>query len=153
MIYLLLVASGIVVLDQLTKFLIVRALPLHTAKEIIPGFFSLLHVHNTGGAFSLLAGGHSQWRPVFFIALTIFVLTILVLAYRKVRVEDRWTRTAYSLICGGAVGNLIDRVRLGEVIDFLVFYIGRYQWPAFNVADSAITVGAVMLLVSLLRNR
>lgn len=153
MAFLLILIGGVVLLDQLTKLLIVLAFPLHEGKEIIPGFFSLLHVHNTGAAFSLLAGESSLWRQLFFSLVTVFVLVIIVLAYRKVKQEDRWTRTAYGLICGGALGNLIDRLRLGEVIDFLLFYIGRYQWPAFNIADSAITIGAVMLLVSLIKGK
>lgn len=146
-------AGGVVLLDQLTKLLILATLPLYGGIEIIPGFFNIVHVRNTGAAFSILAGAPSVWRQWFFIIVTTGVLAILLLAYRKVSVKDRWTRSAYALIIGGALGNLVDRVRLGEVIDFLDVYWGSYHWPAFNVADSAITVGAALLILSLFRGR
>ena len=124
MIYLLLVAGGIIFLDQLTKLLILHFMPLYSAIEVIPGFFNLVHVRNTGGAFSIFAGTESVWRQSLFMGLTIFVVVILLFAYRKVRSEERWTRTAYALITGGALGNLIDRLRFGEVIDFLDCFVG-----------------------------
>lgn len=153
MAYLLFIGMGIIVLDQLTKLLIQHYLPLYSALEVIPGFFNLVHVRNTGGAFSMFAGGDSFWRLSLFVGLTIFVVIILLFAYAKVQPEDRWTRTTYALIIGGALGNLIDRLRFGEVVDFLDCYLGAYHWPAFNVADSAITAGALMLVVSLLRGK
>lgn len=147
------VAGGIIALDQLTKLLILHFLPLHSMIEVIPGFFNLVHVRNTGGAFSIFAGADSGWRQILFIGLTILVVAILLFAYWKLRPEDRWTRTAYVLITGGAIGNLIDRLRFGEVVDFLDCFVGAYHWPAFNVADSAITAGALMLAISLLRGK
>ena len=153
MIFLLVVAGGIIALDQLTKLLILHFMPLYSAIEVIPGFFNLVHVRNTGGAFSIFAEANSFWRQSLFMGLTIFVVVIILFAYGKVRSEDRWTRTAYALISGGALGNLIDRLRFGEVIDFLDCFVGAYHWPAFNVADSAITAGALMLVRSLLRGK
>jgi signal peptidase II len=141
------------VLDQLTKYLIVRAIPLNTGISIIPGFFNLVHVHNTGGAFSLFAGPGHPWRQSIFMAITMLVVAAIAYAYVKVGRKDYWTRISYVCIAGGAVGNLIDRVRLGYVIDFLDLYVGSYHWPAFNVADAAISTGAVMLLVSLIRKK
>jgi len=153
MAYLLFIGGGIIVLDQLTKLLILQYLPLHSSLEIIPGFFNLVHVRNPGGAFSIFAGADSALRQGLFMGLTVFIVIVLLFAYRKLRPEDRWTRTSYALIVGGALGNLVDRLRFGEVIDFLDCYVGAYHWPAFNVADSAITVGALMLVVSLLRGK
>ena len=153
MTYLLLIGGGIIVLDQLTKLLVLHYLPLYSAIEVIPGLFNLVHVRNTGGAFSIFAGANSAWRQILFPGLTIAVVLILLFAYGKVRPDDRWTRTAYALITGGALGNLIDRLRFGEVVDFLDCYVGAYHWPAFNVADSAITAGALMLALSLLRGK
>lgn len=144
------VTGGIVLLDQVTKALIQKWMPLHSVREVVPGFFSLVHVRNTGAAFSFLAGGPSSLRPAFLVTLTLLVMGILLFAYRKLPSRDRWMRAAYSLILGGAAGNLVDRLRLGEVIDFLDFYVGTHHWPAFNIADSAITTGAVMVLVSFL---
>ena len=154
MAYLLFIGGGIIVLDQLTKLLILQYLPLHSSLEIIPGFFNLVHVRNPGGAFSIFAGADSALRQGLFLVMTVFIVIVLLFAYRKLRPEDRWTRTSYALIVGGALGNLVDRLRFGgEVIDFLDCYVGAYHWPAFNVADSAITVGALMLVVSLLRGK
>jgi len=154
MAYLLFIGGGIIILDQLTKLLILQYLPLHSSLEIIPGFFNLVHVRNPGGAFSIFAGANSALRQGLFMGLTVFIVIVLLFAYRKLRPEDRWTRTSYALIVGGALGNLVDRLRFGgEVIDFLDCYVGAYHWPAFNVADSAITVGALMLVVSLLRGK
>jgi signal peptidase II len=147
------VACGalLIAADQLTKYLLTLYLPVNSGKVVIPGFFNLVHVRNTGGAFSMFAAGHSTPRLAVFIILTVIVLAVLVYAYNKTGKNDRWTRAAYILIAGGAAGNLIDRIRMGEVIDFLDFYAGSYHWPAFNVADSAITVGAGLLLLSLIR--
>lgn len=153
MAYLLFISGGIIVLDQLTKLLILQYLPLHSSLEIIPGFFNLVHVRNPGGAFSIFAGANSALRQGLFMGLTVFIVIVLLFAYRKLRPEDRWTRTSYALIVGGALGNLVDRLRFGEVIDFLDCYVGAYHWPAFNAADSAITAGALMLVVSLLRGK
>ena len=153
MIYLFAVGGMIILLDQVSKLLILHFLPLFSAMEIIPGFFNLVHVRNTGAAFSILAGVNSLWRQGLFVGLTIVVVGILLFAYGKLRPEDRWTRTAYALITGGALGNLVDRLRLGEVVDFLDCYVGAYHWPAFNLADSAISVGALMLVISVLRGK
>ena len=153
MIYLFAVGGMIILLDQVSKLLILHFLPLFSAMEIIPGFFNLVHVRNTGAAFSILAGVNSVWRQSLFVGLTIVVVGILLFAYGKLRPEDRWTRIAYALITGGALGNLVDRLRLGEVVDFLDCYVGAYHWPAFNLADSAISVGALMLVISVLRGK
>jgi signal peptidase II len=143
----------LVLLDQVTKYLLVQAVPLNTGKVLIPGFFNLIHVHNTGGAFSVFAVQGSPWRQYVFIGLTLIVVACIVYAYGKVGKKDWWTRASYILITGGAIGNLVDRVRMGEVVDFLDFYLGKMHWPAFNAADSAISVGAVMLLLSLFRSK
>lgn len=153
MVFLTVLAGTILVLDQTTKLLVLWHLPLHGMRAIVPGFFNLVHVRNTGGAFSMFAGSGSALRLGLFIGLAVIVLCIIFYAYSKVSKTDHWTRAAYSAIAGGALGNLLDRVRLGEVIDFLDFHAGSYHWPAFNVADMAITTGAIMLLVSLVRGK
>lgn len=150
---LILIAGGVLILDQLTKLLVIGTFPLYSMRVVIPGFFNLVHVRNTGAAFSLLAGANTWWRQALFVGLTIVVVAVLLFGYRKLSRDDYWTKTAYALISGGALGNLVDRLRLGEVVDFLDFYIGSYHWPAFNVADSAITIGACLLLISLIRGK
>lgn len=143
----------VVFFDQLTKILVVKLLPLYSSVTIVPGFFNLVHVRNTGAAFSFLAGSYSSWRQVFFVAVSVIGIGVILYVYRGLKREDRWARISLSLIFGGALGNLIDRLRLGEVIDFLDVYVGKYHWPAFNVADSAISIGAVMLLLFLLKSK
>ena len=147
---LLLIPEGVLaVVDQFTKYLIVVSIPLNTGIPIVPGFLNLVHVHNTGGAFSIFAGPGYPWRRFVFIGLTVLVIAAIAYAYGKTAKKDNWTRTAYVFIAGGAIGNLIDRIRLQEVIDFIDVYISTWHWPAFNVADASISVGAVMLLASL----
>jgi len=150
---LLTVAGTIVALDQITKLLVDRLLPLYSVKTVVPGFFNLVHARNTGAAFSMFAGSPSALRTVLFAGLTVLVVSVIVYGYSRLKREDAWTRWALALICGGALGNLVDRLRLGEVIDFLDFHVGGYHWPAFNVADSAVTVGACLLAVSLFKTQ
>ncbi len=145
---LLLLAAILVLLDQATKWLVVRNLALGEAIPVIPGFFDLVHVLNRGASFGMLNRGDITWQRWFFIAMTLVAIAVIVYMVRMSKPEERLLRLALGGILGGAVGNLIDRVRQGMVVDFLDFSIGTYHWPAFNVADSAISVGAVLLIVS-----
>ena len=135
----------IVVLDQITKVLATKHLIYLQAKPLFPGL-NLTLVHNTGAAFSFLseAGGWQRW---FFIALTIGVSIALVYWLATLSRKRRWLAVALALVLGGALGNLWDRITMGYVIDFIDVYYGTMHWPAFNVADSAISVGAVMLVI------
>ncbi|WP_084056320.1 signal peptidase II [Desulfacinum hydrothermale] len=145
------VASAVLALDLFTKELVLRFLPLYSQREILPGFFNLVHVRNTGVAFSFFAGGDSAWRPKLLAGVAVAALAVIFFLYRQCRTEERLKRLALSLIAGGALGNLVDRVRFGEVVDFLDFYLGPYHWPAFNVADMAVSVGAGLLLCAMIR--
>jgi signal peptidase II len=136
-----------IIADQLTKSLVVDSLFLYESREIIPGFFNLVYVTNSGAAFSLLADVDSPWRHYFFLCIGLVALVGLSVAYWKLRNVNSWYSWSLALIAGGAAGNLIDRVRFGSVIDFLDFYAGNYHWPAFNVADSAICVGVGLFLL------
>ncbi len=133
--------------DQLTKLWILRSFALYEVKEVIPGFFNLVYVTNSGAAFSMLAGVDSPWRHSFFLGVGVIACIGLTIAYYRFRASHGGYGIALALIAGGALGNLIDRVRYGSVVDFLDFYLGSHHWPAFNVADSAICVGAVLFLV------
>ncbi|SDB58422.1 signal peptidase II [Desulfonatronum thiosulfatophilum] len=146
-------ALGVLVLDQITKLWVAATLPLWSSKPVIPGFFNLVHVMNKGAAFGFLHDLDVAWRPYFFMAVTALAVVLILHLLRTVPREDKVLFTALGLILGGALGNLVDRIRLGEVIDFLDFYIGQYHWPAFNVADVAISIGSVLLLVSVYRTR
>ncbi len=138
-------AAVIVVLDQATKLWAVSALELYRSVELLP-FFNLTLLHNTGAAFSFLAdaGGWQRW---FFVGLTVIIATGVAIWLVRLPAHERFTRASLTLILGGAIGNLIDRVRLGYVIDFLDFHAAGWHWPAFNVADAAISCGAVLLIV------
>jgi signal peptidase II len=140
------IVSMVIICDQLAKFIIVDNFRLYETKEIIPSLFHLTYVTNNGAAFSLLADVDSPWRHYFFVGVGTVALVAITVAYFFMRKQHRFYGVALALIAGGAVGNLIDRVRVGAVVDFLVVYIGSYQWPAFNVADSAICVGAALFL-------
>lgn len=141
----------VVVSDQVTKKLLGDYLPLHASKVIVPGFLDLVHVRNTGAAFSLLAGAQTGLRQFFFVAITVLALVVMIYLLGRTPSHEVWMRRGLVLILGGALGNLVDRLHYGEVIDFLHFHLGTFSWPAFNVADSAITVGAGILLVLLVK--
>ncbi len=132
-------------LDQASKIAIDKTFTLYESIAIVP-FFNLTYVHNTGAAFSFLseAGGWQRW---FFAALAIIMSTIMTIWLTKLKGNETLLAVALSLILGGAIGNLIDRLAYGYVIDFLDVYYGTYHWPAFNIADSAITVGVALMLV------
>ena len=140
--------TGVVVAaDQVTKLYIMRSMRLHESIPIIPDFFNLTYIRNPGAAFGLLAGSSNTFRMVFFGLTSIFALGLLGTILVRMPARDLMGRFSVAGILGGAVGNLIDRMRYGEVIDFLDVYIDQYHWPAFNVADSAITVGVIFLIV------
>lgn len=138
-------AAAIVVVDQLSKFAILRSLSFGERIAVVPGLFDLTLVYNRGAAFSFLAGA-SGWQRWFFTGLGIAAAIFIVWLLAR-HGSQRLFAFALSLILGGAIGNVIDRVVHGQVVDFLLVYWQRWHWPAFNVADSAITVGAVLLIV------
>jgi signal peptidase II len=119
---------------------------LYESIPVVPGFFHLTYVRNPGAAVGLFAGRAESFRKPFFLLVTLVALGGILLAVRKLSAQRRWMLASLALIFGGAAGNLVDRVRWGEVVDFLDVFWRSYHWPAFNVADSAITVGIVMLL-------
>ncbi len=135
-----------VALDQITKLLVVQHMPLGSQIPVIQSFFNLVHVHNRGAAFGLLSNLSPQFAWLFFIATTALVLLVVGILWWRLPESDWPAALGYSLIMTGALGNFIDRVRLGEVIDFLDFYLGRHHWPAFNVADSLVCLGAGVLI-------
>ncbi|WP_163336793.1 signal peptidase II [Desulfopila sp. IMCC35008] len=152
--YYFLVVVSIIAADQLSKQWVLNSFQLYEAREIIPGFFNLVYVTNTGAAFSMLAGVDAPWRHYFFLTIGIIAVIGLTVGYFIYRKENPWHLPAFALVAGGAAGNLIDRVRHGAVVDFLDFHVAGYHWPAFNVADSAICVGAgVFILISILESK
>jgi len=137
----------VVALDQATKFWIMQSMRLHESIPIVPNLFSLTYIRNPGAAFGLLAGSSDAFRMVFFGLTSLFALGLLGTILVRLPEKDWIGQLSIAGILGGAIGNLIDRLRFGEVIDFLDVYIEAYHWPAFNVADSAISVGVVCLII------
>ena len=136
----------VVVLDQVTKQIAEAQLPLHQAVNLLP-YFDWYLTYNTGAAFSLLAdaGGWQRW---FFTVIAIIISIVIVQWIRKLPAEETLNALSLVLILGGAIGNLIDRILLGHVIDYIQVWLGSYPFPAFNIADAAISVGAGLLILS-----
>lgn len=143
-------ALAIILLDQISKFAIAGAIHIHGTIPVISGFFNLVHIRNRGMAFGLMNRPGSNFSLYLLVGATIGAIVLLLIWFSRLKDEDRSIIPGFSLILGGAVGNLIDRLRLHEVIDFLDLYIGQYHWPAFNVADSAITIGTFWVAANLI---
>ncbi len=148
------VAGAVLALDQATKAWVLQALPGAPPLTVVPGFFDLVLSRNTGGVFGLFSGAPNAWRRLFFAAATAAALGLIAAFLRRWGRESRLLQVALSLVAGGAVGNLIDRLRFGSVVDFIDWHWRSHHWYTFNVADSAITCGALLLLLqSLLPQR
>ncbi len=144
---------GLAVLDQVSKAIVAGAVDLYRVVPVIPGFFNITRIHNSGAIFGILSGSGNL--PVFLLltGASLFALGFVVYYFIKTPATDVFTRVSLALILAGALGNLTDRVLRGHVIDFLDFYVGRHHWPFFNVADSCITVGALLLVVIFFRRK
>jgi signal peptidase II len=141
------VVAMVILVDQITKSLVLKLMPLYKSTVVIPGFFNLTHIHNPGGAFGFLAQNGSPWRHWMFLCAAGVALCMILYFYHQTPSGHSFFRLGLSLIFGGAVGNLIDRLRLGEVVDFLDFYVGHFHWPTFNMADSAVTAGVGIFIL------
>ena len=145
-----LIASLVVMLDRVTKWVVARNISLHDGIQVIPGFFRITHVENRGAAFGLFADSPAQWKIAVLVLFSIVALIVVSALLWRNSHSMTSTGIGLALILGGALGNLWDRLLNGRVVDFLHFYVGQYQWPAFNVADSAIVVGAGLLVFEIL---
>ncbi|MGC8891724.1 MAG: signal peptidase II [Candidatus Saccharicenans sp.] len=141
------------IIDQVSKYLISRLVGLYQVIPVIRGFFNLTRVHNRGAIFGFLGQASNPLALVLLNLGALFALGIVIYFFIKTPSEMTLTRISLALIIGGALGNLIDRLFRGYVIDFLDFYVGRFHWPFFNLADSGITVGAILLLYTLIRRK
>jgi signal peptidase II len=144
--------AAIVLLDQVTKAVVVHTIDLHEYVPVVDGLLSLSHVRNRGAAFGLLSDWDVPYQAVLLAVLSLCALAAIALYFLRLPPAARLPRLALALVLGGALGNLIDRARLGYVVDFVHAYWRRYQWPDFNVADSAITVGVALLVLDVLRS-
>ena len=143
---LIVVAGIIILLDQVTKLIVLDKMPLFHNIPVISGFFNLTHIHNPGGAFGFLSTQTSNIQRLLFLFVSSLAIGLIFYFFKKTPREQTWLSTGFALVFGGAIGNLIDRIRLGKVVDFLDFYIGDWHWPAFNVADSAVSIGMLIFL-------
>jgi signal peptidase II len=134
----------------MTKAMVLSSLTLYASVPVIPGFFSLTHIHNPGGAFGFLAGQSPGLRTAVFLFASSVAVCLILYFYVSTPDSHPFLATGFALIFGGAIGNMVDRFRYGHVVDFLDFYVGHAHWPAFNVADSAVTVGIIIFAYHLL---
>ena len=146
------IAGVIVALDQVTKALVDDFMTLHESRTIVEGLFRLTYVQNRGAAFGILSEAGLPYQSLMFSVVSLLALLAIALYAWRMPVQSRLPQTALALVMGGAIGNLLDRARLGYVIDYMDVYWGAHHWPAFNVADSAITVGVALLVLDILRN-
>lgn len=144
----LIVGVGLLV-DQATKLYVDRVMTLHQSIPVIDGLFSFTYLRNRGAAFSFLS--EASWRLPFFIVITLIAAVVILVALKKMRDDQKLAQISLAMIFSGAIGNLIDRVRLGEVIDFLDVYWRTHHWPAFNIADSLICVGVALVALDMVR--
>lgn len=150
--FLVCIAGAIISLDQMTKMLILANFHLGESHEIIPGFFNLTYVRNPGAAFGFLADAHPSFREIFFLSIPPAAALFIIWILRSIPDDDYIQIIAFSLIFSGALGNYIDRLRFRYVVDFLDFHYKSYTWPAFNVADSSIVCGVVILSLLFIRD-
>jgi signal peptidase II len=144
---------AIVLLDQLTKWIVDRTMPLYRSIPVIDGFFNLTYIRNTGAAFGILAGSGAAFRLPFLMFFSLLAIGFIIVMLRRLPERETGLIIALTFILGGAIGNLIDRFAYAEVIDFLDFYWATYHWPAFNIADSFITVGVTITVYYLIKAR
>lgn len=144
-----LIATAGLIVDQASKIYIDRSMSLYQSIPVIDGLFNLFYIRNKGAAFSFLS--NASWRLPFFILVSIVASLVILIAFRKLRDDQKLAQVSLALIFSGAVGNLIDRIRLGEVIDFLDFYWKTHHWPSFNIADTCICVGVALLALDMLK--
>ena len=146
----LLIALIVVALDRLAKRAVAQRIALYAHIQVIPGFFRLTHTENTGAAFSMFADSPAPWKTAMLVGFSMLALVVVSVLLWKNNPAHAVTGVGLSLIMGGALGNLWDRLTSGRVVDFLLFYVKQYQWPVFNLADSAIVVGAGLLIIEIL---
>jgi signal peptidase II len=144
------IAGLVVVFDQITKLIISNNMHLYQSITVVPGLFNITHIHNPGGAFGFMAGQSPAIRTLLFLVVSVFAVGFIFYFYANTPRTHPWLASGLALIFGGAIGNLIDRARMGKVIDFLDVYIRQLHWPAFNIADSAITVGMGIFIFHLM---
>jgi len=148
------IIAGVLILDRITKLYIQRNFSPWDMKPVIAGFFNIVHAENPGAAFGFLSESHSEYRSIFLVGVSLAVMAIIgTMLFRPSVKKSPLLEIALALVFGGAAGNMYDRLLRGTVTDFLQFFFGSYEFPSFNAADSAITIGACLLILDLWNNR
>lgn len=147
--YLLVLSNVLIVLDQASKYMVASHIPLYYSIEVIDGFLNLTHIRNAGVAFGLFADQPSEYKSLVFVAVSTVASVAILFIFHQSPAWRRWVNTGLILIFSGAIGNMIDRIVHKEVIDFVDVYVGSFHWPAFNLADSCITIGVVIMILDL----
>ena len=140
----------IIILDQLVKIYVDKTMYLYQSIEVLENFFHITYIRNKGAAFGILSGANESLRVPFFLTVSAIAIVVIIYTIYTYREESQLFPFSMALILGGAIGNMIDRIRLGEVIDFVDVHWYTHHWPAFNVADSAITIGVTLLIINIL---
>ncbi|MCX6565417.1 MAG: signal peptidase II [Candidatus Aminicenantes bacterium] len=146
-------SASIIVLDQLTKALIVKTVSFYGSIAVIPGFLELTHIHNKGAILGIFNRTEQPWTPVLLLLLNAVALGLVIFYFSKTTEKERVARLALAMIVGGALGNVVDRITRGYVVDFVEMHVGKFHWPTYNVADASITIGAVLLISSVIFRR
>jgi signal peptidase II len=147
--FLFIISSALIVIDQYTKLMITLHIPLNYSVKVVEGFFNLTHIRNSGVAFGIFADQESELKPYLLIFVSLIAIVAILAIFHQTGREKRLVRSGLILIFSGAIGNLIDRILHKEVIDFIDFFIENQHWPAFNVADSCITIGVIFMAVDM----
>lgn len=150
---LLIIAPLVIVSDQWVKLIVDRNMLLYQSIEVLENFFHITYIRNKGAAFGILSGADASLRIPFFLAVSLVAIVVIIYALKTHKGQSPIFPVALSLILGGAIGNMIDRLRMGEVIDFLDVHWYQHHWPAFNIADSAITVGMGFLIFQMITEK
>jgi len=143
------VSLSVIILDQCTKYLIIKSFALHQSLDLIEHYLTIVHIRNKGIAFGLLAEQGGGTRTIFLIITSLFAIAFIFYLLSSLKDRQTYATVTLALILGGAIGNLIDRIRWGEVVDFIYVHWYQYYWPAFNCADSAISIGLVLLIIGI----
>ena len=143
------VSLSVIILDQCTKYLIIKSFALHQSLDLIEHYLTIVHIRNKGIAFGLLAEQGGGTRTIFLIITSLFAIAFIFYLLSSLKDRQTYATVTLALILGGAIGNLIDRMRWGEVVDFIYVHWYQYYWPAFNCADSAISIGLVLLIIGI----
>ena len=147
--FLFVVSSVLIVIDQYTKFMVTLYIPLNYSVKVVEGFFNLTHIRNSGVAFGIFADLQSELKPYLLIFVSVIAIVAVLAIFHQTEKDKRLVQNGLVLIFSGAIGNLIDRVLHKEVIDFVDFFVENQHWPAFNVADSCITIGVMFMVADM----